>query len=292
MYRSLLFLLLLVASCASDRREDIPDEVFNPPVLISTPDSEKELFVWDFSSPRTYVYEVANKTMTTISSAKETSFNLDLGMEMVQEVEVQTTGNHEAEFVTMSIEIKEISGMPGMESLLQNSMDDELPKSMGRIQADGTIVNEAAVGGMLFYLPERDLKPGERDTINSTISLIDSMDINLNMEQRKVISFVGYEEYEGRNCAVLVINELSEGGDLQVEAEDVEINAEINMASGSRYYFDVERHYFIGAEIITDGAMDDFDLSGLGGDSEEEMSMDVDVRTIQNIKLVAIKANE
>lgn len=292
MYRILLFSLLLTASCASDRREDIPDEVFNPPVLISTPDTEKELFVWDFSSPRAYVYEVVNETTTSISSDDDTDFSLDLAMEIVQQIEVRTRGNHEAEFVAVSMEIKEISGMPGVESLLQNSMDKELPKSMGRIQADGTVLNEDQTGDLLFYLPERDLKPGERDTINSTLSLVDSMDINLSMDQHKVISFVGYEEYEGRNCAVLVVNQLSEGGDLQVEAEDVEINAELSMASGSRYYFDVERHYFLGAEIITDGAMDDFDLSSLGGGTEDDMSMAVDVRTIQNIKLVEVKTNE
>ncbi|MEM6395047.1 MAG: hypothetical protein AAF741_01775 [Bacteroidota bacterium] len=298
--RYLPFLLLFTLyACAKDSNDIVEDK---PPegVALTSPDTDKTFFVWDFSEPKSYTYRTEMEMNMSMSSETELPMgNMDFNQVIGIDYRIEAKDNSKADIYIDNMNVIK-APFPGMEEMMAAQFPQGPTLIIKDMDAGGDydpnqVVNlsgmEMAGAASPFMLPRRDLKVGETDTLVMEQSMSQDM-VDTDFKQRVFITFAGYDEYKGKECAVLVLDFVVDESNLSFEnpedpdAEKTEIDMDIDMATGSRYYWDPVGHYFVGGEIQVDG---DLGLGAGGGMPEmpEGVSMEMDM--VQKIELVGIE---
>ncbi|MEO0625497.1 MAG: hypothetical protein AAFY91_00810 [Bacteroidota bacterium] len=289
-------LLLIVASCAKDRGEVIEDEQ-DTGVALSSSDTDKTLFVWDFSEPKSYIYTMQTEINTSVTMEEGSPMN-DMDMEQVMEAtyRIRAKENGRADIYVQDFKVLQ-APFPGMEDMIESQLPQEPTIIIQDMTAGGDYdtsdsFNLAGIEGMgaiaPLILPTRDLSIGETDTISMNYAM-DQDIMDFDFKQSIYLTFAGYDEYEGKNCAVLVAEFSLDESNMAIndpEMGEGSLEMDVDLNSGSRYYWDPVGHYFVGAEVLMDGTTG---LAGTGALADLPEGMNVDIDVVQRIKLEAIE---
>ncbi|MEM8584734.1 MAG: hypothetical protein AAGF87_10710 [Bacteroidota bacterium] len=295
--KNLCFLLLLIAfSCARDRNDFIDNDATEG-VSLTSPDTEKTMFVWDFSTPKSYLYDVQmemNMKMVSEGVGPMTDMEFNQVFELIYNIAAKENGR--ADIYMQDFEVIE-APFAGMEDMIEASLPQEPTLLISDMDAGGQYDPNAffSMSGLEMMgamsplpLPTRDLKVGETDTLTVENSM-QQPGINVEGKQRIFITFAGYDEYEGKNCAVLVLQFAVDDTSFSIDNQEggsEEIEMDIDMETGSRFYWDPVGHYFLGAELLMDGSVG---TQGAGGLPQMPENMDIEMDMVQRIKLREIE---
>lgn len=202
-------------------------------------------FQWNFSQPRKFVYSFSQIV------DGENRWNKDrpidkTHMAAVGHVNVRVKENKLADLSLTDIEVKSVDyggdGTP--EDTVTTEMSTTVVQDM---KADGSFDDSNAdiLFGLLFPLPNKSLKKGDVDEIPMQMPFNISGS-RLFAKGQNTLTFRGYEEIEGRKCAVL-------NGIINISKLDIpeELKGEYKFSTtgDATYYFDLENGYYVGADI-------------------------------------------
>jgi len=136
---------------------------------------------------------------------------------------------------------------------------------------------------ILFPIPGKDLEIGETDEVPLEMPF-NAMTSILMVKGQNTLRFRGYEEMEGRKCAVL---------DGKIDVSRLEVPEELEgkykcaTTGTAQYYFDLENHYYVGADIqmVMEVFLQTESVMGNGTDVYMSMVSDNDIK----IRLEEIK---
>ncbi len=208
-------------------------------------ESSKNQFLWDFSEERTIIYsfiqigEITNKS----SIKNRTEF---ISVEAIGHIKVDVNENNLADLSLMDLEMKMITynASGNSKDTVEMSPTPSMVKGM---KPNGNFVDQKhdLVFDLLFPLPTKKLAQNESDEVK--------MQIPFNVEGsqhfvngQNTITFKGYEEVEGRKCAIL------EG---VIDVSELDTTSELDegyncsMTGTGMYYFDLNNGHYVGADI-------------------------------------------
>lgn len=228
-------LIFFIASCSSNYTEQ---ENQNPTFVNSK-------FIWDFSTKKKFIYSYSQTVNGTNKMGKDSPTDKSL-MNGKGYLNVRVKENNSADLSLTDLEIDMImfndNGTP------RDTLSNKAPTTVIQgMKPDGSFSdpNSNIMFDLLFPLPSKDLKIGETDKI--------AMQIPFNANGSRLFSkgfneltFKGFEVIDERECAVLI-------GKLNVSNLEIpeELKGEYkSITTGfATYYFDIENHYYIGADI-------------------------------------------
>jgi hypothetical protein len=242
-----------------------------------------KMFEWDFSKKRKFVYSYYQTVNGENKMDKDRPANKTY-LTGTGYLNVRVKENNLADLSITDLEIEMISfnkdGTP--EDTTSNKSGNTVVQDM---KPDGSFSdpNTNFLFDMLLPLPSISLKIGESEKI--------AMQVPFNANGSRLISkgfnkltFTGYETIDNRKCAVLK-------GDLDVSILDVpeELKGEYRSATTGKatYYFDVENHYYVGADIqMRSEVMMDTET---GDEDDFGMFMDMSSNNVFKIRLEKIE---
>lgn len=233
-YIVLAFILFLIGCNSEETKEN------------SSNYSENKDFIWDFSTKKTFVYSYSQKVNSSNkmdkNDLKSKSYISANGL-----LKVRVKDNSMADLSLIDIKSKIVSfdekGEPKGDTI-ENTNPANVIQDM---KSDGSFSDQNAniMFDILFPLPSTDLKMNESEKI--------ALQMPFNANGSRLISkgynnltFKKYETIENRKCAVL------EG---TIDITKFEIPEELkgdykNATTGlATYYFDLENHFYVGADI-------------------------------------------
>lgn len=235
--------ILILASCGSDNSTSTKTE-----------NSNETQFQWDFSKQRKFIYSFSQTVNGENKMDKDRPAEKTY-MTGIGHLNVRVKENNLADLSLTGIEMQIIifneDGTP------RDTMTQKAPVNVVQdMKPDGSFSdsNVDILFDMLFPLPNKDLEKGDSDEIPM------KMPFNVNGSRlyskgQNTLTFKGFKEIEGRNCAVLkgIINVSK----LDVP-EELKGDYECSSTGNATYYFDLENGYYVGADIqmVMDVMMD------------------------------------
>lgn len=235
--------ILILASCGSDNSKSTKTE-----------NSNETQFQWDFSKQRKFIYSFSQTVNGENKMDKDRPAEKTY-MTGIGHLNVRVKENNLADLSLTGIEMQIIifneDGTP------RDTMTQKAPVNVVQdMKPDGSFSdsNVDILFDMLFPLPNKDLEKGDSDEIPM------KMPFNVNGSRlyskgQNTLTFKGFKEIEGRNCAVLkgIINVSK----LDVP-EELKGDYECSSTGNATYYFDLENGYYVGADIqmVMDVMMD------------------------------------
>ncbi|MEO9531836.1 MAG: hypothetical protein ABJG68_13735 [Crocinitomicaceae bacterium] len=202
-------------------------------------------FEWDFSSPKKFIYSYSQ----IIHGENQFEKNSPLD-------KVDMTSNGFLNITVKENQLADLS-LTDMEVHMQTYDHDGTPNTPIDQKAPSTVIQEMNSKGkfkvessdiifdILFPLPPNDLKEGESCEIPLSMPFNANGSI-LSVKGQHVLSFVGYEELNGYDCAVLEgeleISEIDKPSELIGKYEN-------NTTAISKYYFSLEYGHYVGADV-------------------------------------------
>ncbi|WP_070138499.1 hypothetical protein [Crocinitomix algicola] len=226
--------ILILASCGSDNSKSTKTE-----------NSNETQFQWDFSKQRKFIYSFSQTVNGENKMGKDRPAEKTY-MTGIGHLNVRVKENNLADLSLTGIEMQIIifneDGTP------RDTMTQKAPANVVQdMKPDGSFSdgNADILFDMLFPLPNKDLEKGDSDEIPM------KMPFNVNGSRlyskgQNTLTFKGFKEIEGRNCAVLkgIINVSK----LDVP-EELKGDYECSSTGNATYYFDLENGYYVGADI-------------------------------------------
>lgn len=219
-----------------------------------TENSNESQFQWDFSKQRKFIYSFSqtvngeNKMDKDVPAKK--TYMTGIGY-----LNVRVKENNLADLSLTDIEMKMI--MFNEDGTPRDTMTQKAPTNVVQdMKPDGSFgdSNKDILFDMLFPLPNKNLEKGDSDEIPM------QMPFNVNGSRlyskgQNTLTFLGYEEMEGRNCAVL--KGLIDISKLDIP-EELKGEYECSTTGNATYYFDLENGFYVGADIqmVMDAMMD------------------------------------
>ncbi len=217
------------------------------PLLYSCSDSgsEKQSFKWDFRQNRKFVYSF----FQTVDGENQLAANDSARKTFI-------TGYGRLNVKVKSPEYADISLSDFKFSMVEYNLDGSKNET-SQDQADGIEVEDFKPDGsfengnldllfeVLFPLPKSKIAVGETDTLAIEYPFPTNSK-PLTNKGYQALNFVGYEDFEGRNCAVIESEILIDKLEIP---QDLEGDYESSSTGSARYYFDLEKGYMVGCDI-------------------------------------------
>lgn len=222
------FLIVILASCGNQNDKSVQTE-----------------FTWDFSKQKKYIYSYSQIVSSDIQMEKNEGItntksigNGDLNVRVKQ--------NNLADISLTNLKMDMIRFDEN--GIANDTMSNTAPtmviqnmKSNGTFDRD----NHNIIFDYMFALPTKNLIVGEKEKIPMKMPF-NANGANLTVKGFNSLEFVGMENFEGKECAVL------KG---KIKVSDLEIPEELDgtykssSIGNGTYYFDLKDRYFVGADI-------------------------------------------
>ncbi|MCB0798604.1 MAG: hypothetical protein KDB85_13385 [Chitinophagales bacterium] len=226
--------ILIFASCGNGNTKSNKAE-----------NSNESQFQWDFSKQRIFIYSFS-QTVNGENKMDKDRPAAKTYITGVGHLNVRVKENNLADLSLTDIEMKMIlfneDGTP------RDTMTQKAPTNVVQdMKPDGSFgdSNTDILFDMLFPLPNKNLEKGDSDKIPM------QMPFNVNGSRlyskgQNTLTFTGYEEIEGRNCAVLKgVIDISK---LDIP-EELKGEYECSTTGNATYYFDLENGFYVAADI-------------------------------------------
>jgi hypothetical protein len=272
MKKTLLALsILIIASCGSKDTNNTKADSLNEPQ-----------FEWDFSKQQKFVYSFSQTVHGETKMDKDRPANKTYTTG-IGHLNVRVKENNLADLSLTDIEMKMVNY--NQEGEPSDTMTQNIPTNVVQdMKTDGSFgdSNTDMLFGMLFPLPKKKIEKGELYEVPMQMPF-NANGSRLFAKGQNKLTFVGYEEIEGRNCAVLK-------GEIDISELDVpeELKGEYGCSTtgNATYYFDLENGYYVGSDInmVMEVMMDS------GSDEDFGMYMKMKSDNIYKIRLEKISA--
>ena len=219
-----------------------------------TENSNESQFQWDFGKQRKFIYSfsqtVNGETKMDKNRPAKKTYLTGIG-----HLNVRVKENNLADLSLTDIEMKMI--MFNEDGSPKDTMTHKAPTNVVQdMKPDGSFgdSNKDILFDMLFPLPNKNLEKGDSDEIPMQMPF-NANGSRLYAKGQNTLTFLGYEEMEGRNCAVLK-------GVIDISKLDIpeELKGEYECSTSGKatYYFDLENGFYVGADIqmVMDVMMD------------------------------------
>ena len=201
-------------------------------------------FLWDFSKPQTYVYDYEQTVeMRSTMGRDEPEEKSKISAKGTLKIIVKDENQADISLSDMVINMI-LFDENGPSDTVNNNAGDMVTPGMG---PDGSFKdkNSESMYSMLFPLPEKPIKPGETGERQMQMPF-NAGNIMLTISGANKLTFKGYENFEGRNCAVLE-------GAIDVSKLELPKDAIGNYKSTTTgtgtYYFDLKNKCYVGADV-------------------------------------------
>ncbi|NQY07037.1 MAG: hypothetical protein HRT68_12835 [Flavobacteriaceae bacterium] len=235
--------ILIFASCGNGNTKSAKAE-----------NSNEFQFQWDFSKQRKFIYSfsqiVNGENKMDKERPSDKTYTKGLG-----QLNVRVKENNLADISLTDIEMQMIDY--DQEGNPRDTMTQKVPNTVVQdMKPDGSFgdSNTDILFDMLFPLPNKNLDEGDSDEIPMQMPF-STNGSRLFAKGQNTLTFAGYEEIEGRNCAVLKgVIDISE---LDIP-EELKGEYECSTTGSATYYFYLEDGYYTGADIkmVMDVMMD------------------------------------
>ncbi len=206
---------------------------------------QKTTFTWDFDTPKNYVYTFRQEIIS-----KSNMMGMDMKEHVIADgnLLIKAKSNKMADLVikdlTMKMPADSLNSMPGLPTNTppQTMVIQDMTDSGGFKQAP---TDNQILFLTLFPLPDKNLQVGQQDAIPIKVPF-NAFGSQLFVTGNGVITFVKTETKNGHNCAVL---------DDKIDISKIDIpkdlkgNYSCSFIGDGTYYFDMDNHYFISADI-------------------------------------------
>ena len=245
--------------------------------------SKQVEFVWDFSEQKTFSYSYDH----TIKSK-----NTMVKNESPKTADIIGTGDLNVRVKEHSLADLSLSNLKmGMityddHGKANDTLYNTAPTSVIQdMTPNGTFntANHNIVFDLIFPLPSKTLKIGETNKIPM------QMPFNVNgsslfVKGFNTLTFAGMEHLDGKECAVLK-------GDINISnleiPEELKGTYESSSIGTGTYYFDLENHYFVGADVqmtmkvLVDAETNDSNKFGMFANMESDNTFKIRLETIE-----------
>lgn len=266
--------VLILASCVNENSQSSEDS-----------NLEQSQFQWDFSKKRKFIYSFSQTTsaenkMDKDRPASKTYFT------GIGHLNIRVKENNLADLSLTDIDMNYVSfnddGTP-RDTMTQKNTPATVVQDMkpdGSFKAENTNI----LFDMILPLPTRKLNKGESEEIPLQVPF-NFNGAYLNSKGHNTLTFVGFENIDGRNCAVFK-------GVIDISKLDIpeEIEGEYKSSTTGHgtYYFDLKNGVYVGANVeINKVIMMDSESNG-----EDDLGMYADTRSTDIIKIRLEKIEE
>lgn len=226
--------LLLAVGCGS-----------NKPSANENDHSEGAHLAWDFSKQRIFIYSYTQFTESEMTLSKEEDADkTHVDGEGLINVRVKEDGLADVSMNDLTLEFIEYDeeGNP-----LDTNQQDAPVTVLQNMGTNGIFADNASniMFDGLFSLPGKELQQGESVDFPMKVPF-NANGSPLFVKGQNTLTFIGYEELEGRDCAVI------EGA---IDISDLEVPEELkgtftcSSTGKGTYYFDVQEGCFVGADV-------------------------------------------
>ena len=207
--------------------------------------SNNKEFIWDFSEARKYSYSYSQSVNVESQLSREGALS-----------KTTITGSGKLNVLVKPNDVAEITLKDIETKMSTYNEDGSTGKTSSRV-LPATVVQGMKPNGrfdqpnvnplfdLLFPLPSYDFKEGESDKIPMKIPY-NANGSSLFIEGFNTLTFEGYETIEGRKCAVM--KGVIDVSKLDIP-DEIEGNYEGSTTGNATYYFDLEDHCYVGADI-------------------------------------------
>lgn len=224
------FLFLIIVGCGQQNANN---------------DTKGSKFTWDFSKPQKLIYSysqtVKHENKMRLDEPSDKTYMTAIG-----NLNIKVKENNLADLSLTNIEMKSVDF--DFEGNPRDTMKQKIPPQvLQEMKPDGSFSdsNIDIMFKMLFPLPSKDLKEGEKDKV--------SIQMPFNANGSRLIAkgfitlkFSGFETIQNRKCAVLIgkidISDMTIPKELTGEYKNSTIGEAI-------YYFDLKDRIYVGANI-------------------------------------------
>lgn len=235
--------ILIFASCGNGN-----------PKSAKTENSNESQFQWDFNKQRKFIYSFSQTVNGENQMDKDRAAE-KTNMTGIGYLNVRVKENNLADLSLTDIDMQMI--MYNEDGTPRDTMTQKAPTNVVQdMKPDGSFgdSNTDILFDMIFPLPNKSLEKGESDEIPMQMPF-NANGSRLFSKGQNTLTFTGYEELEGRNCAVLKgVIDISK---LDVP-EELKGEYECSTTGNATYYFDLENGFYVGADIqmVMDVMMD------------------------------------
>jgi len=226
--------ILIVVSCGNENTKSS-----------ESTNTTQSQFEWDFSKKRKFIYSFSQTVNGTNKMDKDRSVD-KMYMTGIGHLNVRVKENNLADLSLTDIEIQLVNY--DQEGRPRDTLSQKIPTNVVQdMEPDGSFddSNTDILFDMLFPLPKRVLEIGDSDEILMQMPFNTNGSRLFSKGQNK-LTFTGYEEIEGVNCAVLE-------GIIDISKFDVpeELKGEYKCSTtaNATYYFDLENRHYVAADI-------------------------------------------
>lgn len=232
---------------------------------LKTPSPGNTHFVWDFNESKKFIYTFSQTTISENKMSKDEP-NDKAYLSAEGNLNVRIKENQLADLSLTNIILKSVD--TDFEGNPRDTTTQEAPSTVIQdMKPDGSFddSNSDILFDILFPLPATDLKQGEKDKIPMQMPF-NANGSRLFAKGFNTLTFDGNETIEGRKCAVL------KG---EIDISDLEVPEELkgeykcSTSGKATYYFDINNHFYVGAdiqlfmEVLIDSESDDEDDFGM-----------------------------
>lgn len=207
--------------------------------------SSESQFQWDFSKQRKFIYSYSQIVNGESTMDKEGTA-LKTYVEGVGHLNIRVKENNLADLSLTDIDMKMVTFKD--EESPRDTMTQKVPNSVVQdMKPDGSfgVSTTDILFDVLFPLPTTNLGKGDSEEIPMQMPF-NAYGSELHSKGQNTLTFTGYEEIEGRNCAVLK-------GVIDISKLDIpeELKGEFECSTTgyATYYFDLEDGCYVGADI-------------------------------------------
>lgn len=210
-----------------------------------TLDSAESKFQWDFSKQRKFIYTFS-QTVNGENKMDRDRPAVKIYMSGVGYLNVRVKENNLADLSLTDIEMKMVNY--DQEGSPRDTITQEAPPNVVQdMKPNGSFgdPNTDILFDMLFPLPNKNLEKGDSEEIQMQMPF-NANGSRLFAKGQNTLTFKGYEEIEGRNCAVL-------NGVINISQLDIpeELNGKYGCSTtgNATYYFDLKNGIYVGSDI-------------------------------------------
>lgn len=246
--------ILVLFSCGTTKRQ--PKEIQTP---------EAKLLSWDFSKERSYIYSYSQSVDGFNKMGKNDKGKISL-ITGVGKLTVDVKENNLADLSFIDMEMTMImfdEDLNPSDTILHNAPINIVQD----LKPDGSFADENTniLFKIIFPLPSQKLELNKSEEIPLKIPF-NAMGNVLYSTGGNTLTFIRYEEMQGRNCAVF--KGVIDVSDLDVPSK-LEGEYKCNTTGLATYYFDAEHGYYVGVDVqmmmavLMETTPDDEEVSGI-----------------------------